>query len=312
MELPAELWQPQGEFVADYVAKAADGAARLASSRIAFVGLARNCGPALANNLAQARDIGAKAREWTLHIESNDCTDNTLDVLAAFCDAHRQAGYRYQALGRQHYGAEFAGRRTIALAEYRAACQEWVRDNAADLDYVIAIDWDAWGGFNGNGLLNGLGWLVELPGAFGMASVSLAQAPTLTMGQDRQTKVVPGWTHYDAWALRGVGQPSCYWDDYRAGSGGWKHHWLPPVGSCPALVSSAFGGCCIYRTGAYLAGTYAGEHDCEHVPFHRSIAERTGQHLYLCPSMRTVMSWMEPADAGDGVNRVPDVPGDAA
>jgi hypothetical protein len=48
----------------------------------------------------------------------------------------------------------------------------------------------------------------------------------------------------------------------------------------------------IYETGAYLSGTYDGS-DCEHVPFHASIAAKTGRSLYLDPAMRTVMSWLE-------------------
>jgi len=62
-------------------------------------------------------------------------------------------------------------------------------------------------------------------------------------------------------------------------------------------VCSAFGGLTIYHTAAYLAGTYDGVHDCEHVPFHDSIAKATGQHLSLNPSQRCVMQWMEPCAA---------------
>jgi hypothetical protein len=76
------------------------------------------------------------------------------------------------------------------------------------------------------------------------------------------------------------------------------------VGSAPAIVASAFGGLAIYRTEAYLRGTYAGEEDVEHVPFHQSIAKATGQHLYLNPSQRMLMSWMETADAANGLNGV--------
>ena len=68
---------------------------------------------------------------------------------------------------------------------------------------------------------------------------------------------------------------------------------------------SAFGGMAIYDTYAYLKGTYDGS-DCEHVPFHASIAERTGRRLYLCPSMRTVMRWLpeKDDDAGHRLNGV--------
>lgn len=93
--------------------------------------------------------------------------------------------------------------------------------------------------------------------------------------------------HYDAWALR----LNSAWDDYTSGMGGWKHQWLPPVGSPPVPVVSAFGGMAIYDTYAYLKGTYSGK-DCEHVPFHVTMAEQAKGRLYLDPAMRTVMHWM--------------------
>ena len=288
--LPEHLIHPLEVFGESLHSRCQEGLARLRTSKVAVVGLARNCGQMLLANLQRLEVLLADAREWCLHIEANDCTDNTLDVLHAFSRKHERATFHYQVLGRRQFSAEFAGPRTIALAEYRDACQRWVRHCAADADYVMVVDWDQWGGWSHFGVHNGIGWLVELPGAYGMASVSLLQwrAPD---GQHP-------WVHYDCWALRGVGQPRCYWDDYTVGLGGWKHHFLPPVGSDPVLVASAFGGLAIYRRDAYLQGTYDGTTDCEHVPFHQSIARATGQNLYMCPAMRCVMQWLpEDADA---------------
>lgn len=288
-EIPKHFLWPFEPFAASFSERCDEGRIRLANSRVAFVGLARNCGVSLAQNLGALESLADGVGSWQLHIESNDCEDQTLDVLADFANRHRQATFHYQMLNRGHFPAEFAGRRTIALAEYRDSCQRWVRSCAADADYVVVVDWDMSGGWSHNGLLNGLGWMVEMPGAYGMASVSLSQ---YDFGNG------PQWTHYDLWALRGVGQPSCYWDTYQNGYGGWGFSWLPPVGSPPVLVASAFGGMAIYRTDAYLEGTYDGMQDCEHVPFHRSIRGATGQHLYLCPAMRTLMSWLpEPCAA---------------
>lgn len=296
--LPSRFWFPQEPFAESYRKRATEGLAVLARSRVAFVGLARNCAAQLAGNLQRMLTLGNHCAGWQLHIESNDCDDDTVPVLTDFCRQHPQATFHYQVLGHVNFGAEFAGRRTIAMATHRDACQRWVRACAADTDYVIAIDWDAWGGWNLEGVMNGIGWLLELPGAYGMASVSLAEVPMMSMDAEQNVKVQPTWFHYDAWALRGVGQPDCYWDDYSNGQGGWKHHWIPPVGSTPAIVSSAFGGLCVYRTSAYLKGTYDGTADCEHVPFHASVARATGQHLYVCPAMRCVMSCL-PRDAAD-------------
>jgi hypothetical protein len=265
----------------------------MAFAKCVIVGLARNCAGPLRQNLQRAHAIGEGCRSWKLHIETNDNTDSTVAVLDDFCQRHPQAIYRDQTLNRQQFSAEFAGPRTIALAEYRAACQQWVRDHASDADYVIVIDFDAWGGWSLDGVRNGFGWLVELPGAYGMASVSLMEHPAAATDTSGVTRVMPSWLGYDAWAMRGVGQARNYWDDYTAGFGGWKFQYLPPVGSPPVLVSSAFGGMAIYRTEAYLAGTYDGATDCEHISMHRTMAEATGQHLYLNPSMRTVMRWCD-------------------
>jgi hypothetical protein len=290
--VPQLLIEPRPEFAADYWARVAEGRERLSHASVAFVGLARNCGPQLAANLKRLERLSGHCRSWRLHIEANDCEDNTLEVLHAFTSQHPQATFHYQTLGRRQYSAEFAGPRTIALAEYRDACQRWVRECAADADYVVVIDWDAWGGWWHDGVLNGLGWLVELQGAYGMASVSLLETPQMQMGKDGQPMVGAGWAQYDAWALR----LNSSWDDYTSGEGGWKHQWIPPVGSPPVRVCSAFGGMAIYRTAAYLKGTYDGTKDCEHVPYHDSVTKATGQALYLCPGMRTVMCWLERSD----------------
>jgi len=287
-DIPASLWQPHEPFIDAYGERVQEGTARLRNAKVAFVGLARNCAGQLAQNLKQLERLQSLAGSWQMHIESNDCDDDTLTVLHDYCQEHPQATFRYQILGRDSYGPEFAGRRTIAMAEYRDSCQRWVRACAKDADYVAVIDFDAWGGWNDDGVLNGLGWLVELQGAYGMASVSLFQ---YDFGQG------PQWHHYDLWALRGVGQSDCYWDTYRNGYGGFGYTWLPAIGSPPVLVSSAFGGMTIYRTDAYLRGTYDGVRDCEHVPLHQSIARATGQHLYLNPSQRMLMSWMESCEA---------------
>ena len=291
MNVPDWLVYPAEPFAEEFAWRAREGLANLQLSKVAFVGLARNCAKHLSDNLSRLQVLGESVAEWCLHVETNDNTDDTDQVLADFCRKHARATFTSQRLGRKQYSTEFAGRRTRALAEYRHACQQWVQDNAADADYVVVIDFDSWGGWSHAGLLNGIGWLVELPGAYGMASVSVMERLAYATNDAGDTKRIMAWLHYDAWALRGVGQARTYWDDYTAGVGGWKHHWLPAVGSPPVLVSSAFGGLCIYRTEAYLAGTYDGA-DCEHVTFHQSIAKATGQHLYLNPSQRCVMHWV--------------------
>ena len=280
--IPKDLVLPRQEFGGQFAEYHHRGLNVLGRSKVAFVGLARNCGAALAGNFKILEPTAENCRQWVLHIETNDNTDNTVAVLDEFRQRHRQASFRSRTLDRQHFSTEFAGPRTAALAEYREDCRRWVADHAADADLVVVTDFDAWGGWSPPGLACGVGWLDALRDrAYGMASVSLFQRRF--GGPDDP----PAWGHYDCWALR----LNEYWDDYTAGVGGWKYAWLPPVGSSPVPVRSAFGGQAVYFTCDYLRGTYSGE-DCEHVTFHRSVRQQTGRDLFLCPSMRMVMSWV--------------------
>jgi hypothetical protein len=108
-----------------------------------------------------------------------------------------------------------------------------------------------------------------LPKAGGLASYSLYRAED-------------GIAHYDAWAAR----PN-WWRDRKYEIGfQWFSTFLPPVGSPPIAMNSAFGGLAVYRTEAFVSGGYSGE-DCEHVPHHRRMAER-GWQMYLNPGARYV------------------------
>ena len=289
---PDQLLYPIEQLADVCAEKVRAGAAVVRDAKVAVVGLARNCGHSLRANLARALDLAADCREWRIHIEENDSSDNTKQILLDACKQHSSITATMQTLGRKQRGNEFAGPRTQALAEYRTACQQWVRDCAPDSDYVVVIDWDQRGGWSYYGVLNGFGWLSSTSHAYGMASVSLLETSVVTM-QDGEPAKGTGWLHYDAWALR----LNAWLDDYRMGVGAWKHQWLPFVGSDPVPVRSAFGGLCIYRTQDYLAGTYSGD-DCEHVTFHRTIAERTGRTLCINPTQRCVMQWLEDTDGG--------------
>jgi hypothetical protein len=83
-----------------------------------------------------------------------------------------------------------------------------------------------------------------------------------------------------------------WWDDRREKVGmNWFWHLLPPVGSPPFPMNSAFGGLAVYQTKAFLAGGYSGE-DCEHVPHHRRMRE-AGYQMFLNPGCRYIAVWTE-------------------
>lgn len=293
MKIPETLVYPCESFADDFKTTVLSGHETASQSSFAFVGLARNCDQWLRSNLERLELLVSGINKWCLHIETNDNQDNTDHVLVDFCSRHRQATFVSQKLDRKQFSTEFAGPRTIALAEYRNSCQRWVKDNAAHSEFTVVVDWDAWGGWSHAGVLHGIGMLQRMKNACGMASVSLMQHPQNEMSNGCESHGM-AWLHYDAWALR----LNSYWDDYTRGVGGWKHHWIPPVGSPPVPVCSAFGGMCIYRTADYIQGAYDGSADCEHVSFHESVAARTGRSLFLNPSQRMIMSWCEEGGHG--------------
>lgn len=294
INIPDWLIAPLPEFSGEYEGRILHGRDVLENSSIAVVGLARNCGKHLQDNLDRFMlTFASSAKSWRLLVCENDSTDNTKEVATRFAEKSMgRADAIVRDLKRQHRPNEFAGPRTEELAEYREECQNWVRHRCDYCDYVVVIDWDAWGGWSRVGSETAFSYLAEDVEAYGMASVSLLECEMPYVKDDRSLGVKGQWVHYDCWALR----LNSYWDDYSRGVGGWKHQWLPPVGTPIVKVRSAFGGLCVYKTGDFLRGTYSGQ-DCEHVTFHRSIEALTGKSLYLNPSQRTVMKWIEPDES---------------
>lgn len=286
VSLPPPLIMPPDEFFDDFKHAAVSGREILAQSSIDFVGLARDCEKAITLNLWHAGRIGGDAKSWRLFVSENDSKDGTKQVIKKFASENHQASASLRNLRRKSKAGQLSGKRTEELAQYREQCRKFVESGCSD--YTIVVDWDAKGSWSTDGMLTGIYHLASMGEAYGMASISLMEHPGVALNEAGQPIIQNNWIHYDAWALR----LGCDWDDYSKGMGGWKHSWLPPVGSPPVPVYSAFGGLCIYKTSDYIIGEYAGD-DCEHVPFHRSIRQKTGKRLFLNPSQRTVMGWQE-------------------
>lgn len=254
---------------------------------VTFVGLCRNSMPQIQLNTQRLGRLGERFKCWQAFIYENDSEDGTAEYLRAWAADCEQASVETVKHDRPQLSAEKSKRRTDALAEYRSRCQEWAREHAPqDGNHrIIVIDFDTWGGWSDEGVLTGLHWLEELPGAAGMASLSTIEMAIQghPLGKLR--------IHYDAWAFR-----FNHWAEHDMS---WFPHWYPPVGSTPIAVNSAFGGLAIYRPEAFFAGTYSGG-DCEHVAFHRTIHEATTMRMWFNPSQRMVMNWIasEPSDEG--------------
>jgi len=270
---PEDFWDV--DYIDSYKEHVEFGRVEARRQKLAIVAICRNAMPYLRNTLALVDELAGMWRDCSLYVFENDSTDETADVLDDF--AIRQwVTIEHDTLGGED-SRGFEPERTVRLAKCRTRCQDWVRRNAADASYVMVLDTDPHGGFSVDGVLNSLGWFCEMlgesfhrrePGA--MASHSLFV---------RKEDAGYGVAAYDAWAAR-----LSWWEDRREHA--WFHLLMPPVGSSPIPMNSAFGGLCLYRRDAYLAGVYEGG-DCEHVPFHKAM-QKAGYQLFLNPGSRYI------------------------
>lgn len=282
---PDILLPPEPEFDGLYWDRVERGRKKAKDSTVAFVAICRNAMPWLPLTLDAVERAGDCFKDWSAFVYENDSADGTQDVLSAWQDGQQ----RHASLninGRPHLNYTTDPVRTHALAEYRAACQAFVRHG--DLpDYVIVFDTDPWGGFSIDGVMNSVSWMDDYQTAVGMASYSWCEWGPPVWPQSTIC-------HYDAFAAR-----LNHWGQRDQL---WFHFWHPAVGSPPVRFNSAFGQLAIYRGEAFVRGKYTGE-DCEHVMFHKSL----GGDFYLNPSMRVTSFWIPKDESntneGDGLHR---------
>ena len=274
---PEDIWSVEDAYAASYAEKIAYGAAEARRQKVAIVAIARNAMPHLRNTLRLVEELAARFKDSAVYVFENDSTDDTAAVLDQFAATRRQwVTVEHDTLGGED-ARGFQPERTIRLAGCRGRCQEWVRRHASDAGYVVVLDADPHGGYSVDGVLNSLGWFCELAGksCLGLEPGAMASTSIFLIERDGKT----GVAHYDAWAAR-----LNTYEDRRDHT--WFHMFVPPTGSTPIPFLSAFGGLCLYKREAFLAGRYEGG-DCEHVAFHRTM-RKAGYQLYLNPGSRYV------------------------
>ena len=270
------------EFASLYADAWAHGAGIAGRSKVVIVGMARDVERQLPGTFEFIRRVGRQFREWAAVIVENDSTDNTKAMLHAFAaDNEGRVTVECRDYGRERLRG-FEAVRVQRYAEYRNRYSDIARELHPDADYVLAIDTDP-ESMSSHGIINGLGWLDAFEDAGGMASLSLYQAMALANVPE------PQWCHYDQWAFR--------WHGWSPRMAAWFTLWIPPPGSPPIRVLSAFGAGCLYRAKPFYAARYASVGgDIEHVGLH-SAMHKAGWRMYLNPAQRSLMHWM-PKDAG--------------
>lgn len=274
---PEEIWQVNELYEASYREHIIFGRAEARRHKLAIVSIARNSMPYLKNTLRLVDELARMWRDCCYYVYENDSDDGTAEVLDEF--ALRQwVTVEHDTLGCLD-ARGWDRERTERLAKCRARCQQWVRNYAADAGYVMVLDTDPHGGFSVDGVMNSLGHFCEMLGDSWQRREPGAMASHSLFIRQEGEPGVYGACSYDAWAAK-----LNIWEDTRDHA--WFHLLDLPAGSPPIPMNSAFGGLCLYRRDAYLAGVYDGT-TCEHVPFHRAM-QRAGYQLFLNPGSRYV------------------------
>ena len=252
-----------------------------AQSSVVFVGMARSIESVLPFSIERIQQMGKLFRSWHAVVVENDSIDATKDILHAW-QASDPARVRVSCTdyGDRPHLHGWEPERVERYAQYRNEGRKMAQEIAPDADYVIVLDLDAWGGYSNDGVLNSIYWLERILTAGAMASVSLFQIKdqfgTLHL------------CHYDQWAFR--------WESYTHRIREWFTRWIPPIGSPPMLVKSAFGGLCVYKGAAFYASHYFSEDgDIEHVGLHKSL-KANGYDVFLNSSSRVTMHWIADDD----------------
>lgn len=263
------------EFQEQYDRFSAAGSVVAANSHVVVVGMARDIADILPVTIARLKDIGSQFRRMSVVVVENDSKDNTKSVLQSWADSSQgEVIADCRDLGREDLRG-FEPSRVQRYADYRNRYREIARDHWPDADYVLAVDLDPWGGYSSSGIMNSIGWMQALPNAACMASTSIYRAAT-----DGDGRV---WAHYDAWAFR-LYSEACRFDRYFP-------LWLPPPGSAPIEVFSAFGACALYDAKRFYEAQYVSvDGDIEHSGLHANI-RKGGGRIFLNPASRVVMHW---------------------
>jgi hypothetical protein len=272
---PDDFWHIEPAYQKQYDEFVATGRAVAADSRICVLSIARNAMPYLPNALELLEQVAPAFGEFKYYVYENDSTDGTDRFLDEFAASRPWMTVEHASLGRPDLRG-FEEDRTIALAEYRNRCRAWAASNAGNFGFFAVLDADPMGGFSPSGLLNSVGWLSHYMSDSRKAPAGMA---SLSLFAEVNGEGELAIAQYDAWAAR-----LNWWEDRRDHK--WFHALLPPVGSDPIPMNSAFGGLAVYRRESFLAEgvEYVGG-DCEHVALHKTM-KQAGFQMYLNPGCR--------------------------
>jgi len=261
----AEHWHPAAPHVSrEYEKRVRIGREAMGSRRAVFCGLARDVERALPSVIGRIEKAGEDYAEYRAIVLENDSSDATPRILRDWAARNPRVDVRCDRLGAPRHGATRDPARMEQLAGYRNRLLDRVLELCPEFDDAVVMDLDLPRGFSYDGMATSYGY----EGWDWMASNGIA-AP---IAPEPRAPLF-----FDAWAFRWPGDEGARpFEELNALR---FHRGAPPV-----PVASAFGGLAIYKMAALRSGARYGGGDCEHVVFHRELAERGFGSGYLNPS----------------------------
>ena len=267
VEFPESQFPPRGSRLAQYTETRDRGYERAARSTVSIAVLIHNRIDLARLLRARLEAFAAMFGEAQVYVIGEDSTDGTEDVI-------REWRHDSPELVRCVPPVETSARGVARIAALRNALLEAIEANPP-IDFIAMIDGDLEGPISLDGVAHTLGVLEDDRELSAVAAFGVNN----WVGVDVLMPFI-GYSYYDPFAFRekrwerSESDPRIRWR-----LGGLRR-------GDPGLdVKSAFGGCAIYRSGAIRGLRYEldGE-DCEHVGFHRALAERGGR-MSVNPSL---------------------------
>lgn len=250
----------------EYQALVCSGRSIMREKSAVICGVARNVGAVLPRTIARIEQLGRMFADYRVVLYENDSQDGTAEALAAWEGENRRVTILSEQRGDPVNFPVRSPERAARMAYYRNQYREFIQSNYPESDYVIVVDTDLEAGWSYDGVANTFGhsgW--DFVGSYGI----------IQRAYWNQTLLL----HYDAWAFREEGS-------YAGIPTKTVNHMFWRRGDPMFRVYSCFGGLGVYRIEAMLTSKYDGS-DCEHVTFHRNMADVGLDRLYLNPSQIT-------------------------
>jgi len=269
LRFPEAAFPPRKGRQARYLAQIEVGRERQARSSLTIVTLLHNRLDLALYLRARCEAVLKGFRNGRVLVLCDDSTDGTERVVADWARARPDVVVNVPAPAREPGVAGFA-----RMARLRNALLERL-DAEAPTDFVAVMDGDLEGPVSLEGLAHSVALLAEPRGPDGVAALGINNWFGLPV-------LLPfvGYGYYDPLAFREEAWERCLSDAaIRYRLAGLKR------GDEPLRVKSAFAGLALYRAPSVRGLRYdEATSDCEHVGFHRALAERGGQ-LVLNPSL---------------------------